>query len=279
MLIEAGLVNQAQLQEALRHQRIAGGRMGSILVALGFVDEEVLMDFLAYQTGVPRLDARSLEVPLEVLKSLPRKLAEQLVVLPVEFREPRSLILAMVDPSDLNAVDSVRFASGRHVEPVVASHSALKQAIASQYDRLDQYLALEEGDTLVEGLPVPADYITGGVEPLPVIPHTSPGKYARDPFFEGSVPNEILTPAPNPFAMFSEDREATKPHAEADLVIHDRASVVVQARRMETFQTRNLVMGLIKLLQRRGILGEDELQRYLVNLLESGEIKETERDD
>ena len=58
LLVEAGLISEAQLQEALRQQRIAGGRMGSNLVALGFVDEEVLMDFLAQKTGVPVQTAR-----------------------------------------------------------------------------------------------------------------------------------------------------------------------------------------------------------------------------
>ena len=137
LLVEAGLISEAQLQEALRQQRIAGGRMGSNLVALGFVDEEVLMDFLAQKTGVPRLDTSHVDVPLEVLKRIPRRLAEQFNLLPVAFKEPKTLVLAMADPSDLNAIDSARFASGLHVDPVVAAHTAIRHLIAEQYRKVE----------------------------------------------------------------------------------------------------------------------------------------------
>ena len=137
MLVASGLITAGQLQEALRHQRITGGRMGSNLVAMGFISDDLLMDFLAQQTGVPRLDVRHLNLPHAVLERIPRRLAEQLVILPVAFKEPKSLVLAMADPSDLNAIDSARFASGMTIEPVVASHSALKLAIAEQYHRME----------------------------------------------------------------------------------------------------------------------------------------------
>jgi type IV pilus assembly protein PilB len=136
MLVDAGLIDQGQLQSALRHQRIAGGRMGSNLVAMGMISEDALMDFLAAKTGVPRLDVKSLKVPPEVLRRIPRRLAEQFTLLPVAFKEPRSLVVAMADPSDLNAVDGARFASGLTIEPMVASHSALKHAIADLYTEL-----------------------------------------------------------------------------------------------------------------------------------------------
>ena len=61
LLIEAGLISAAQLQETLRHQRISGERLGSTLVAEGLINEDSLMDFLAKQTGVPRLDVKSLD--------------------------------------------------------------------------------------------------------------------------------------------------------------------------------------------------------------------------
>ena len=79
LLVEAGLLTSAQLSETLRHQRFQGGRMGSNLVSLGFISEEVLLDFLAQQTGVPRLDPQMLEnIKPEVLKRIPQRMAEQL---------------------------------------------------------------------------------------------------------------------------------------------------------------------------------------------------------
>jgi len=287
MLVEAGLINPAQLQEALRHQRIAGGRMGGNLVALGFVSEDVLMDFLAHQTGVPRLDLRNLDVPPEVLRRIPRRLADQLNVLPVGIKEPKSLVLAMADPSDLNAIDSARFASGLNIEPVVVSYSSLKLAIPEQYRKLDTPTGgpIEVGSvTTEESLPMPFA-VPAHADPRSTNPPAA-GKYARDPFFdEKPVPEEEATAVPNPFSFFASDPVETldaplppaRLIADSPMVIHSRSAGGQQARRLETFQTRTLVFGVIKMLQRRGILGDDELQRFITNLLEAGEIKDEER--
>lgn len=286
MLVDAGLINPAQLQEALRHQRIAGGRMGSNLVALGFVSEDVLMDFLAHQTGVPRLDLRTLDVPTEVLRRIPRRLADQLNVLPVGIKEPKSLVLAMADPSDLNAVDSARFASGLNIEPVVVSYSALKMAIPEQYRKLDMPGGgpIEVGTTSQEdALPIPFEI---ALSPDSATPHPlTTSKYARDPFFDDKPPELPAPAAPNPFSFFAADPLETLDSpvpparliAESPMVIHSRSAGGQQARRLETFQTRTLVFGLIKMLQRRGILGDDELQRFITNLLEAGEIRDDDR--
>lgn len=287
LLVDAGLINNAQLQEALRHQRIAGGRMGSNLVALGFVSEDVLMDFLAHQTGVPRLDLRTLDVPVEVLRRIPKRLADQLNVLPVGIKEPKSLVLAMADPSDLNAVDSARFASGLNIEPVVVSYSALKLAIPEQYRKLEMPgggpIDVGTADHQEEGLPLPFE-IT--LTPDSGAPHlTAASKYARDPFFDDKPAEQPPPAAPNPFSFFAADPMETLDSpvpparliADSPMVIHSRSAGSQQARRLETFQTRTLVFGLIKMLQRRGILGDDELQRFITNMLEAGELRDDDR--
>jgi len=286
MLVDAGLINPAQLQEALRHQRIAGGRMGSNLVALGFVSEDVLMDFLAHQTGVPRLDLRTLDVPAEVLRRIPKRLADQLNVLPIGIKEPKSLVLAMADPSDLNAVDSARFASGLNIEPVVVSYSALKLAIPEQYRKLDMPGGGPidvGGASQEEALPIPFE-ITLSPDSGTSSPLTT-SKYARDPFFDDKPVELPPPPAPNPFSFFAADPMETLDSpvpparliADSPMVIHSRSAGSQQARRLETFQTRTLVFGLIKMLQRRGILGDDELQRFITNMLEAGEIRDDDR--
>jgi len=282
ILLEAGLINAAQLQEALRHQRIAGGRMGSNLVALGFVSEDVLMDFLAHQTGVPRLDVRSLNVSAEVLKRIPRRLADQLNVLPIGIKEPKSLVLAMADPSDLNAIDSARFASGLNIEPVVVSYSALKLAIPEQYRKLDipSGSPIEVGLAMTtESLPVVFD-IPSHADPRSTVPPVA-AKYAHDPFFDENA-TEDATAELNPFGFFASDPVETLDSplppaqmvSDSPMIIHSRSAGGQQFRRLETFQTRTLVFGVIKMLQRRGILGDDELQRFITNLLEAGELKD-----
>jgi len=244
------------------------------------------MDFLAHQTGVPRLDLRTLDVPVEVLRRIPRRLADQLNVLPVALKEPKSLVLAMADPSDLNAVDSARFASGLNIEPVVVSYSALKLAIPEQYRKLD----LPGGGPIEVGVPDHKDALPIPFE-ITLTPESSAShpsvasKYARDPFFDDK-PSEQLPPAvPNPFSFFAADPMETldspvppaRMISDSPMVIHSRSAGSQQARRLETFQTRTLVFGLIKMLQRRGILGDDELQRFITNMLEAGELKDEER--
>ena len=261
LLIEAGLITEAQLQETLRHQRISGGRLGSTLVALGVINEDSLMDFLARKTGVPRLDVKHLEIPAGVLQRIPRRLAEQMTILPVAVKEPRSLVLAMADPLDLNAVDSARFASDMTIQPVVASHKALCQAIATHYDHLESWathpLALD-----VSPAPLPVE--TRGPEAP-----GGPGEGANDPFFS-------LAPADasSPFSFFP-DPKAQVPVAPApapSAIVHSRSAMSETARALDSYGTRALVLGLIRMLQRRGILGQDELQRFLHNLVANREI-------
>lgn len=299
MLVDAGLITPAQLQDALRHQRFAGGRMGTNLVALGFISEEVLMDFLAHQTGVPRADLRAISVDPQALKRVPRRLAEQLTILPVALKEPKTLVLAMADPSDLNAIDSARFASGLTIEPVVASHSALRTAIADQYRKLDgagpSTTTIEVGPALNldDGLPV--NFEIPAVIPVEHSPTATAGgkaAYPRDPFFDEAEPAATAPPVPaaaDPFGFFDTPRiepapvpltappaallaspTATSPGG----IIPARNAREGRTRSLESFATRTIVFGLVRLLQKRGVLGDDELQRHLVNLLESGQLRE-----
>ena len=305
MLVDAGLISPAQLQDALRHQRFAGGRMGTNLVALGFVSEEVLMDFLAHQTGVPRADLRSVNVDPIALRRVPRRLAEQLTILPLSFKEPKTLVLAMADPSDLNAIDSARFASGLTIEPVVASHSALRLAIAEQYRKLEALIpapiTVEVGPSinLDEALPVNFEIPPmSQPEPIPVVPPTATagGKaYPRDPFFDENgapVANPaesapVPAPAADPFGFFDtpatpsatlpplilqQSPTATSPGASG--IIPSRNALAGRVRGLDSFSTRSMLIGLVRLLQKRGVLGEDELQRFLANLIETGQLKE-----
>ena len=260
------LITPAQLQETLRHQRISGGRLGSTLVAQGIINEDSLMDFLAKQTGVPRLDVKQLEVPAGILKRIPRRLAEQMTILPVGLKEPRSLVLAMADPLDLNAVDSARFASGMSIEPVVASHKALRQAIADNYGRLEGAVQ-----------PLAIDF-----NPLPA-PTEQSARVLNNPFLS-PPPTPIPVPVPvpvdlsNPFNFFPETK-APPPPAPAPAppqtpsgIIPSRSAMADQVRTLESFGTRALVFGLIRMLQRRGIIGPDELQRFLEKMVQSREI-------
>jgi Type II secretion system (T2SS), protein E, N-terminal domain len=278
MLVEGGLITPAQLQSAITHQKIARGRLGSNLVALGYISEEVLMDFLSHQTGVPQMDVRHIEVPPQILKLVPHRLADQFTVLPITTKEPKSLVLAMSDPSDLNAIDSVRFASGLHVEPVVASHSALRKAISDLYRRHDSSsgaLTVELGTDPGQEDALPVSF---SLAPLP-IPQPAPARpaaFPRDPFFDGvTAPSQPVNIDPFGFFESTPPKRPVAPAANPDLV-HSRTAAPT-LRRLETYQTRSLVLGLIRLFQRRGVIGQDELQHLLANLIEAGEIKDDDK--
>jgi len=268
LLIEAGLITAAQLQDTLRLQRLSGERLGSTLVAEGIINEDSLMDFLAKQTGVPRLDVKNLDIPPAVLQRIPRRLAEQMNILPVAIKEPKSLVLAMADPMDLNAVDSARFASGMNIEPVVAGHTALRQAITDHYTRLATYtppamVDLGQVPTPSEGLPVPFELMLKPFEPL-----GGPHADSREPFQAGGARDE-----PSPFSFFSEAKSSPGSAAhDRSQIIHQRSAMSEHVRSLEEYGTRALVLGLIKMLQRRGILSQDELQRFMNVLIEAREI-------
>ncbi len=272
LLVEGGLITPSQLQSAVTHQKIARGRLGSNLVALGYISEEVLMDFLSRQTGVPQMDLRNIEVQDQVLKLVPQRLAEQFTVLPIRLKEPKSLVLAMSDPSDLNAIDSARFASGLSIEPVVASHSALRKAIADLYRRMETSpgMNLEVLLNSAQEAPLPVPFTVTPTAPRQSAPASGKGPgFPPDPFFgTAATPVNI-----DPFRLFENSAPTQKTPA-PDLIVR---SVGSTARPLDSYQTRTLVLGLIRLFQRRTILGPDELQRLLANLIESGEIDDTDR--
>jgi hypothetical protein len=282
LLIEGGLITPAQLQSALTHQRTGRGRLGSNLVALGYISEEVLLDFLSVQTGMPQLDVRNVSVAPQVLKLVPHRLADQFTVLPITTKEPRLLVLAMSDPSDLNAIDSARFASGLNIEPILASPSALKKAISDLYRQMDSpsgavTVELGKGSDHEDALSV-----SFSIDPLPVsIPNPVPQgltAYPPDPFFD-RAPGPAEPMSIDPFGLFDPAPAQGPPASSVDSeLIHSRTSAKT-IRRLETYQTRTLVLGLIRLLQRRGIIDQDELEHLLANLIEAGEVKDDDRVD
>ncbi len=280
LLIEGGLITPAQLQSAITHQKIARGRLGSNLVALGYISEEILMDFLSVQTGVPQVDVRHVNVAPQVLKLVPHRLADQFTVLPISIKEPKSLVLAMSDPSDLNAIDSARFASGLTIEPVVASHSALKKAISDLYRQMDSSsgaitVELGKDSRQEDALSVSFERDLLPV-PMPSSAPQAPSGYPPDPFFErpGAPPPPGSI---DPFGFFDPASVQGPPATSVNPdLVPSRASAKT-IRRLETYQTRTLVLGLIRLLQRRGIIGQDELQYLLSNLIEAREIKDDDK--
>lgn len=136
MLVAANLITEDQLKKALAAQQKDGGRLGSNLVKLGFIDEERLIYFLSKQYGIPSVNLQDLDIDSSLCKLIPGDVIQKYQIMPIN-RTGATITIAMVDPSNVFALDDVKFMTGYNVEPVVASETAIKAAISKYYDSAD----------------------------------------------------------------------------------------------------------------------------------------------
>jgi hypothetical protein len=133
MLKEAGLIDDFQLETALSHQRNWGGKLGAVLIELAFVKEDDVSRVVAQKLHIPHVNLFEPEIPEEVVKLIKPETAKKYRVIPVK-KEGTSLVLAMLDPLDIEAMDAIRFATGLTVKPSLALESEIRDAIRKYYD-------------------------------------------------------------------------------------------------------------------------------------------------
>ncbi|HET9212422.1 MAG TPA: type IV-A pilus assembly ATPase PilB [Thermoanaerobaculia bacterium] len=132
LLVRTGRINPAQLNEALALQKEQGGRVGTNLVKLGYLTEKQLVESLSQHFNVPSADLTGVEIDEAVLKIIPADLARKYTILPVT-KAGATITVAMIDPTNVFAMDDVKFMTGYRVEPVVASETAIRTAIDRYY--------------------------------------------------------------------------------------------------------------------------------------------------
>ena len=132
LLLKAKLISQEQLDAALKSQREEGGKLGEALVRVGAASENDITETLSQQFGVPSIDLGSFEIDAAVIKIVPGDVARKYGVLPVN-KTGATLTIAMGDPTNVFAMDDIKFMTGYNVEPVVASEVALRRAIDRYY--------------------------------------------------------------------------------------------------------------------------------------------------
>ncbi|MFN7960190.1 MAG: type IV-A pilus assembly ATPase PilB [Thermoanaerobaculia bacterium] len=132
VLLKTGKINQQQLTAALALQKEQGGRIGTILVKQGFITDRELIQALSQHFGVPAIDLDAVEVDEAVIKIVPAEIARKYTILPVG-KAGATVTLAMVDPTNVFAVDDIKFMTGYKVEPVVASETSIRNAIDKYY--------------------------------------------------------------------------------------------------------------------------------------------------
>jgi hypothetical protein len=133
MLIEAGLIDDFQLQTALSHQRNWGGKLGSILIELEFVREEDLARVMAEKLHIPYVNLFDPEIPENIIRMIKPDIAKKYHVVPVK-KEAGALVLAMFDPLDAQAADEIRFITGLTIRPALSMGSEISDAIRKYYD-------------------------------------------------------------------------------------------------------------------------------------------------
>jgi type IV pilus assembly protein PilB len=142
-LVRERVVTADQLEDARQEVERHGGRLTNTLAKLGYVEETQLVQFLSRQYGVPSINVEEVEIAEEVIRLIPRTVAERHMLIPIS-KQGSSIIVAMSDPSNIFAMDDIKFLTGYNVEVVVASESSIKRA-------QDQYYGIPE-DTDFEEL-------------------------------------------------------------------------------------------------------------------------------
>src|SRR3954451_7616499 len=132
LLVKEKVITSEQLKQALSDQKSNGGRLGAVLVKLGFLTDEDVTNFLSRQYGVPAINLSYFEIDPAVVKLVPYETAKRYQVLPLS-RVGASLTIAMVDPTNVFAMDDVKFMTGFNIEPVVASESSILAGIEKSY--------------------------------------------------------------------------------------------------------------------------------------------------
>jgi len=132
ILIKEDVINLDQLKTAIQEQRETGKRLGETLLNLGYIDEHQLVAYLSKQYGVPAINLDQFEISHDILKSVTRETAIKHKLIPIS-KSGSTLVVAMSDPSNIFAVDDLKFATGNNIEVVVTSERSIRNAIERFY--------------------------------------------------------------------------------------------------------------------------------------------------
>lgn len=192
MMMRAGLLDQLQLNAALAHQRQWGGKLGSVMVELGFVDEEMLWKGLAAQLGFPRIDLANAAISAQLIQRVPVDMCEKYMLFPVSYRDDtKTLTVATSDPNNTDALDDLQFRTRWKVACGLAPDTEVQWAIRHYYKndsspcpplRKRKALAVDSGDeelkiTDMAGNTVMkrvSDIQPPGGQPMPQPPNSNP---------------------------------------------------------------------------------------------------------
>ena len=174
LLLNNKIISEPQLQEAIKEQKGSGERLGSVLVKLGFIKEDTLVSFLSGQYGTPFINLSEFSINSDLIKLIPGDIAHKYLVFPLSLRAT-TLVIAMADPSNIFAIDDIKFLTGYRIEVLAATESAIKEALNKYYDtstnlsELVSHLDGEGVESIEEGDGIDISELKSASEEAPVI--------------------------------------------------------------------------------------------------------------
>jgi type IV pilus assembly protein PilB len=144
LLVRENVISPGQLKKAQDAQRRSGGRLGSSLVKMGMIEESELTSFLSKQYGVPAINLAEFDINQDIINLVPKEIADKHCLIPVN-RSGSTISVAMSDPSNIFAVDDVKFITGYNVEVMVAAEQTIRETIERYYSRGPSYDEVMEG--------------------------------------------------------------------------------------------------------------------------------------
>ncbi|MBI3182201.1 MAG: general secretion pathway protein GspE [Myxococcales bacterium] len=163
LLVKANVLTESQLKSALAEQKKWGGKLGEILVRMSLITEDLLVKALAKQLNIPPASLDQIEaIPPHVKAKLPVERARDIPAVPLQLRdEGKTLLVAMAEPQDVRALDTLRAVSRCRIVPLVAGRTSIARAIARFYEGETEVTDYEgsfkmvdaQGKTMVRGLP------------------------------------------------------------------------------------------------------------------------------
>ena len=170
-LVEKGLINSTQLEQALQESRKTGIPLKQSILKLGFIDEEIVSHVQAEEVGLPFINLSDYLIDQQVLRRVPEEMARRYMLIPL-FKIGSVLTVAMANPYDVMAIDEVRLQSGCEVEPVVSTQTAIQKAIDQYYgmtQTVDQIVKAIDLDSQVSLDKTDIQVLEKGVEEAPIV--------------------------------------------------------------------------------------------------------------
>ncbi|HEY8464573.1 MAG TPA: ATPase, T2SS/T4P/T4SS family [Bacillota bacterium] len=173
LLVQTGVITSEQLNEALEEQKRTGQRLGNILVKKGYFTEHNLIEVLEFQLGIPHVVLAKHQIEPEVLALVPENLVRKYKVFPVEKIQDR-LVLGMMDPTDIFALDDLRLTLDMEIQPVIITEEDLNQAINKYYGISNSvkevFKDLEDIEIETVGAEEPAaDEVQNAIDEAPIV--------------------------------------------------------------------------------------------------------------